>query len=270
MSAAVALRAVLFDFNGVLCLDEPRLFAICRDLLARRGIGLDRGTYDRLVGLSDREFFARALEAHGLDPSPRAVAALVRAKTGRYLRQVAAVPPLAPGAAELVRAAAARWPCALAAGAPRREMEAVLAATGLASWFRTVVALEDLRRGKPDPEVFLTALARLNGAVAPAEPIEPAACLVVEDSPLGVEAARAAGMRSLAVATSLAPTRLAGADWIVPTLERLDADRLAALWAGGPLSARRLSRRRRAPAARGRPRGRRRGRGRAAPDRSRT
>jgi len=226
------LRAVIFDFSGVLLLDEPRLYLICRDGLARRGISLDRGTYDRLVGLSDREFFARALEAHGHDARPRTIAALVRAKTARYLREVAAAPPLAPGAAELVRGAAARWPCALAAGAPRREVTAVLRATKLAGCFRAVVALEDLERGKPDPEVFRTALVRLNAAAAPAPPIEPAGCLVVEDSPLGVEAAHLAGMRALAVATSLPPPRLAGADWIVSTLEGLDADRLVTLWAG--------------------------------------
>jgi beta-phosphoglucomutase-like phosphatase (HAD superfamily) len=132
----------------------------------------------------------------------------------------------------LARAAAACWPQALVSGALRGEIAAALGALGLRAAFRVIVAGEDVARGKPDPEGFLAAAARL-GRLAAAD------CLAIEDSPPGAAAARRAGMAVLAVATSFPADRLAPlADRVVATLEEVGPgdleDLLAARRAPGP------------------------------------
>ncbi len=102
------------------------------------------------------------------------------------------------------------WLQALASSAPRANLEAIVAALDLGPYFAAVVSAEDVTRGKPDPQVFLAAAAKLKA--------EPKACVVVEDAPAGTEAARRAGMRAVGVLTS--HTELS-ADLVVRTLEEL-------------------------------------------------
>ncbi|WP_193215085.1 HAD family hydrolase [Luteolibacter marinus] len=100
----------------------------------------------------------------------------------------------------------------------------MLGITGLGGRFRDIAASEDVSRGKPDPEVFLKAAAKLG--------VDPASCVVIEDARVGIRAAKAAGMKALAVTTthpadSLAPE---GPDRIAATLEAVDAAFLGGLW----------------------------------------
>jgi beta-phosphoglucomutase-like phosphatase (HAD superfamily) len=127
---------------------------------------------------------------------------------------------------DFVRRSAALVPVAIASGALRPEIEAILERTGLRDCFGIIVSSEDVTRCKPDPEPFLTALARLNAHRSVAgrngPPLRPAECLVVEDSLHGVCAARAAGMRCLAVTNSYPAEALARASRVVKTLEGLE------------------------------------------------
>ena len=109
------------------------------------------------------------------------------------------VDPCSAHAIEFVCAAADRVALAVASGAFRREIEHVLAAAGVRQHFQAVVAIDDVRRGKPDPEGFRRALAELN-AVTGADPaIEPDQVVAVEDATGGAQAALAAGMRVAAI-----------------------------------------------------------------------
>jgi beta-phosphoglucomutase len=117
-----------------------------------------------------------------------------------------------PGAREWIDRLAARgWQQAIASSAPRLNVEAVLEVLGWRGRFDAIVAAEDVRRGKPDPEVFLTAAARLGA--------EPSDCVVIEDAAPGVAAAHAGGMRVIGVGPETA-----AADLHVPALTALDAD----------------------------------------------
>jgi beta-phosphoglucomutase len=99
---------------------------------------------------------------------------------------------LLPGASDwIARLRAAGWAQAIATSAPRLNMDAMVEATGIGPWFDTMVAAEDVVNGKPDPEVFLTAAARLGAT--------PERAIVVEDADAGVEAGRRAGMRVIGV-----------------------------------------------------------------------
>lgn len=104
----------------------------------------------------------------------------------------------------LRRIADLKMPCALGSSAPRSNAMLCLESLRITDAFQAIVTGEDVTRGKPDPEIFLTAAARLN--------IPPAACVVIEDAPAGVEAAHRAGMRVIALLTSHTPAELSAAD----------------------------------------------------------
>lgn len=215
------LRAVIFDFNGVVVDDERIHFECFREVLAAEGLPLgEEDYYARYLGLDDRGCFQAAFAAHGRSLSADALSRLIERKSVLYNEAIRRGVPTFPGVERLLRDLAARYPLAIASGALGREVETLLAALGLRSHFSAIVAAEDVPRGKPDPAVFIEALARLNRD-APS-PIPPSRCLVIEDSREGIEAARAAGMRCLAVANSYPPEALASADAVVRSLADVD------------------------------------------------
>ena len=112
---------------------------------------------------------------------------------------------------------------AICSGARRCEIDAILSANGLLQYFPVVVSTEDVRTSKPDPEGFIEVLRRLN---ADGRGLAPGRCIVIEDSLPGIAAARAAGMRVLAVQTRHGPSDLASADANVPDLTGVDDEAL--------------------------------------------
>jgi len=221
------IAAVIFDFDGVIVDTEPLHLAAFRDALEPEGIVLtDADYWDRYLGFDDREAITTALSDAGRTPTAERVAALMSAKAGRFLALVQSGVPLFPGVAAFVRAAAERGPVAIGSGALRAEIELILTAVGLRSAFRAIVSAEDVAHGKPHPETYDLARAAIASLVPG---LRPEACLVVEDSRAGVQAAKAAGMRCLAVTNSSAPELLSGADLIVDSLEGVEWPVLDAL-----------------------------------------
>lgn len=119
-------------------------------------------------------------------------------------------PPLFPGVVEFVKRVGRRYRLAIASGGRREQIDAALRDTPIEKDFSVIVSAEDTMTGKPDPAIYQLALARLNG-VAPCQgpEIQPADCLVIEDSLAGTESAKAAGMTVVAVATTYPAARLA-------------------------------------------------------------
>jgi len=211
-------RGVVFDLDGVLIDSEPVHLRAYQDVLRGYGVRLSEADYyATYLVYSDREVLERLL------PDPARVDEAVAAKSRRYLELVASgVVPFADGLALLGRTEG--WRVALATGSLRREAELALASLGVRERFQCLVSIEECRQGKPAPEPYLRAAAGLG--------IDPAGCVAVEDSPGGVEAARAAGMRCVAVTHTCGRERLRGADLVVDDLSTVD---LAALLArGGP------------------------------------
>ena len=216
-----APAAFVLDFNGTVSDDEPLLAEIYGELFA--GIGLDvSGTryQEEFAGLSDPAIVARGIALAGRTSEAGLAERLVAGYTARYLERVRAQSPITRDAAAFVRAAAARVPVAIASGAPRETVEAVLDGAGLRSLFTAIVTSEDVVRGKPDPEPYLTALARLDGDLSAD------AVWVVEDATVGVISARAAGMRVVALRTPAYDADLAPADLVVDRLDAQLVDRL--------------------------------------------
>jgi len=217
-------RAVLFDCDGVIADSEPVHLRAFQEVLAPLGITITPAEYlERYLGFDDRGVFTEALRIGGRPADPATIASLTAAKAVHFRRMLAAETRIYPGVTDLVRAFA-DVPLAVVSGALRDEIDVILRAAGIRDAFAVIVAAEDVRAGKPDPEGFTRALERLRGiagAIAPAE------CLVIEDSHAGLEAARRAGMRRLAVTNSYAAAELEPlADLVVATLANLDVARV--------------------------------------------
>lgn len=228
------LRAVVFDFNGVLVDDEPLHLAMLQRVLAEEGMEVSRDEYyGRLLGLNDRSTFARVLADRGHPADAGRLARLVARKSAYYLQHVRRHGhPFFPGAAELVAEAAGRgWVLALVSGALSEEVHGALVAAGIADRFKVVIGAEDVPEGKPDPAGYLAAIAGMNSRPPlPERLIHPHEVLAVEDSPTGLAAAAAAGFATLALAHSYPAEKLAAAGAVRPSIAGLGAEGLAAAY----------------------------------------
>jgi beta-phosphoglucomutase family hydrolase len=128
---------------------------------------------------------------------------------------ITALPGVEPWLATL---RAAGIPCVIASSTHRENITTTLEVLGLGDYFAAIISAEDVKRGKPDPEVFLTAAKRIE--------VEPADAVVFEDALVGIAAAKAAGIRVVAVATTEPHDKLAHADWIVNRLDELSVRQL--------------------------------------------
>jgi HAD superfamily hydrolase (TIGR01509 family) len=201
-------RGVIFDMDGVLINSEPIHCRAFQDVLAAYGVTLTEGQYfaDYLV-YSDREVLGR------LVPEGQSLDAAVAAKERRYLTLLAdGIPAFPDGLALLARSEG--WRVGLATGSNRREAELALCTLGIRERFACVVARDDYDKGKPDPEPYLRTAQGLG--------LPPRRCIVIEDTPGGVRAARAAGMIAVAVTHSCPREHLGEAHLVVEDLGAVD------------------------------------------------
>ncbi len=210
--------AVLFDFDGVIVNSEPLHLRGFQQVLAGEGITLsDDQYYAELIGFDDRGAFAHVYHLHRrpLDAATarrleadKAAAIQARIDRGDFA-------PL-PGVDALVRGLAGHYPLAICSGALRAEIERMLEGIGLRPFFPVIVSAEDVAVGKPDPSCYLLT-ARLLGEHAGVD-LLPGDCLVIEDAPTVIRAARRVGFCTLGVAGSYPLSALSVADHAVSTL----------------------------------------------------
>jgi HAD superfamily hydrolase (TIGR01509 family) len=210
----VTAGGVIFDMDGVLVDSGEHHRAAWRALLAELGEPSTRPESWRLtIGRPAHEAVSLLLgRAVGGDEAMR-LACRKRHLYRQFARRGAvAVPGVAGFVASVARGGIA---CAVATSASRTDARHVLAALGLAGHFGAVVTAEDVVRGKPDPEVYVRAAAAIG--------VAPPACLVFEDAVVGVQAARAAGMRVIGVTTAHTGEELgaAGAERAIADFEGL-------------------------------------------------
>jgi HAD superfamily hydrolase (TIGR01509 family) len=221
------LQAVVLDFDGVIADTEPLHFEACRDVLAPFGIALTAEEYaEHYIGVADRKALADAGRAHGIEVDARLLDDLIARKAEVLRHVLASTRPMYPGVADVLRAWSAVVPLAIASGALRSEIQQVLDVGGVAATVCAIVSADDVLRSKPAPDPYLKALDLLTPHVAG---LEASRIVAIEDSRWGLQAARAAGMRTVAVTTSFAREDLASADLIVGALPSLTLDALDAL-----------------------------------------
>jgi beta-phosphoglucomutase len=196
------LTAIIFDFDGVIADTEPLHFVSFRQTLAEVGINLTESDYyANYLGYDDRGCFLAALTAHQHSTDPATLRRLMQRKAHVYMESVKDHPVVFNGVREFVDEAAASYPLAVASGALRHEIEAILEQAGLRKDFLHITSAEDVTRGKPDPQSFLHALDGLNRQRKAPE-ISAESCLVIEDSIPGIRGGKSAGMKVLAVANT--------------------------------------------------------------------
>ncbi|MGH7924886.1 MAG: HAD family hydrolase [Candidatus Binatus sp.] len=219
------IRAVIFDLDGTLVETEPLHFAAFNEVLRLDGIELGFDDYTaRLIGLNDRDCFAMVLRENRRDADAEKIAGLIARKTAVYHAIVAEREVLYPGAEKFVRDCAQRFPLMVATGTLRAEAETILRRAGLRGLFLDIIAAEDVEHGKPEPDGFIAALGRIGFLLRQRDPVLADQCLVVEDTPAGIEAARRAGMKVLALCHAAPAADLAAADVVRASISDLDLD----------------------------------------------
>lgn len=228
------LRAILFDFNGVLVDDEPIHFELLRRVLQEEGHLLEAEYYwKKLLAVPDRGAFELFFRQQGEVPSAERLSRLVARKAAYYQQRTRREGfPIVPGAIELILSlAAAGFDLGVVSGALRDEIEAALDQMGVARHFKTIVSAEDVERGKPDPEGYRRGLRELSSLPPlPSRLLHPHEVLAIEDAPAGIAAAAAAGLATLGLAHGYTQGRLGGADRVVESLAGLGPHELLALF----------------------------------------
>jgi beta-phosphoglucomutase-like phosphatase (HAD superfamily) len=222
------LRAIVFDFDGVIANSEPLHFAAFRDILAEEGIPFTRREYyDAYLGYDDRQLFRTLADDRKLKWTAPDIEGLAGRKAARMeaLEQDHSI--LFPGAAEKIREAAAAVPVAIASGALGVEVRRVLERERLTGCFAAIVAAEDTPASKPAPDPYLRALALLRAGLHGT--LDAGECVAIEDSHWGLQSAQTAGMKTVGVTSSYSATDLASADLVISSLGDLDLHALAAL-----------------------------------------
>ena len=210
------LRAIIFDFDGVLVDSEPIIMRLTQQVAAREGWTLSEADYYReLIHLDDRAMVEHLGQLHGRTIDAAHRNELVEWKTRAYQEIVKDGLPPPPGAVEFVDKAAARFPLAIASGSLRPEIEYLLEKAGLRDRFAVLATASECERSKPDPQSYLLALGTLGRLPRFArQPLGAAECLALEDTAGGIDAAHAAGMKCLALTHSCPAAKLAHADWV--------------------------------------------------------
>jgi beta-phosphoglucomutase len=211
------LQAVFFDFDGVIADSEPLHLRAYQAVLAADGLDLPRAEYySRYLGYDDVGLFEALAKDRHLEMSAGKIDEWVSAKSSIVEEMLSSGSVLFPGAAACVQMFASHVPLAVASGALEPEIALVLEHAGLSSCFAAIASASDGVRGKPAPDLYLLAIAKLSDRLT--RPIDPAACIAIEDSHWGLEAAQLSGLRCVAVTHTYPAAELAKADLVVDTL----------------------------------------------------
>lgn len=206
------IKAIVFDFDGVLADSEPLHLRAYQRVLSPFGITLTRQDYyEQYLGYDDEGVFTRVASAHGLPLDERRLQTFIAEKARVFDSAIGSEEILYPGAAACIIRMAERYPLGIASGALRHEIEAILRCAGLLEHFRFIVGSGETAQSKPAPDPYLRA-AELHG-------LAPADCAAIEDSHWGIVAAKSAGLACVGLTTTYSREHLADADRIVDSLD---------------------------------------------------
>ena len=223
------LRAIIFDFDGIIVNSEPLILKLTQEMARREGWTVTEEEYYRdYLALDDRGIIEHLYRSHGRPVQTARRDELVAWKGREYESMIRGGLPALPGAVEFVRRAALRFILAIASGSFRSEIEHLLEKLGLREKFAALATADDCEKSKPHPDVYLKALARLRELpLWHNKPLEAAECLAIEDAPLGIVAAHAAGLKCLALSHSRPLDELREADWVARQFQEVDLERIS-------------------------------------------
>lgn len=223
------LKAIVFDFDGVIVDSEPIHYRAFLDVAATFEFTFDYEHYLRhYVGFDDRDGFRHMLVEAGQPVDEQLVADLCNQKQEAFDRIAGEGVPMIQGARELIEEAAAitgAWPIAVASGATSADIDLILGGLSLRDRFAVIVSADHVHRSKPHPQTYELAVERLAGRY-PDLAIKPEHCLAIEDTAAGLESAKAAGLRTLALTTTTGPAALAAAERVEENLSNVTIETL--------------------------------------------
>ena len=215
------IKAVIFDHDGVIADTEPISFIADNSVLARYGFSISSEENEALIGISSREGWVTFKEMFKI---PEAVDWLVSEKTREAINIVksSGIKP-SEGLLKLISMLQSKgFKLAIASGANRAFIDAVLEKLGISSFFQAIISWENVAKGKPDPEAYIKTSQKLG--------ISPSDCVAIEDSSSGIMAAKAAGMRCVALRMpSTASHDVSMADLVINSLSELSTESLSGL-----------------------------------------
>jgi beta-phosphoglucomutase len=223
------LQAVIFDFDGVITDSEILHLRAFNRVLARFGVEIDnKDYYTTYLGYTDSDCFGRLIEDGLLDIDRRQIPQLIKEKNHIFEDLAKTEGRTIEGVHEFLNMLAQNnVPMAICSGALQSEIELLLEEADLRRFFTTIVSAEHVKKGKPHPEGFLLTLERLNENCD--NPVAANQCIVIEDSLWGLQAAKVAGMHSIAVTNSYGAEQLQLAEKIVDKLSDLSMEDLQQL-----------------------------------------
>ncbi|MHB8481762.1 MAG: HAD family hydrolase [Nitrospiria bacterium] len=224
----IMLKAIIFDFNGIIANDESIHFKLFAKVMAGEQVVISREEYNQLyLHLNDHDAFMTGLQKHNKTFTPESLSKLIHRKTVDYNKVISTQEVLFPDAPDFIRKMAGLFPLAIASGALNAEIEFILKRTKLEEFFPVIIGAEKAVQGKPHPECYLNALQELNTHYKKNPQIKPPEVLVIEDSIGGIEGAHRAGMVCLAVTNSYPKNELNSADFIVDSLSQIDLKKIS-------------------------------------------
>ncbi|MBV6624441.1 MAG: HAD family phosphatase [Rivularia sp. (in: Bacteria)] len=228
------IKAVIFDFNGVIINDEPIHQQLIEEILLEENLVLKRGEYQkRCLGRSDRACLRDLLASRGRVAGEEYLTKLQQKKAQSYVKQIETLEklPLYPGLNDLIfKLRSSNLKLAIVSGAIRQEIDLVLERAELAKYFQIIVTADDITTSKPKPNGYLLAVKRLSQE-HPELNLQASECLAVEDTLCGIQAAKAAGMKVVGVANTYPFHMLQRqANWTVDYLNELELERIEKLY----------------------------------------
>lgn len=225
---SMALKAVLFDFNGVIINDEPIHKKLIEQLLIEENLRPAPGEFQEVcLGRSDRVCLAELLKRRGRFVSETYLLQLMQRKAQTYQQELEKITklPIYSGLEDLVfQVRSKQLKLAVVSGAMRSEIELVLQRMNLTQYFSVLVAGDDITTSKPEPDGYLLAVERLN-QLYPELCLQPEECIAIEDTPAGIQAAKLAKIPVVGVANTY-PFHMMQrqANWAVDYLNQLDLE----------------------------------------------
>lgn len=237
----MTLKAVLFDFNGVIIHDEPIHQELITQILLQENLRPSVEEFREVcLGRSDRIAIRDILARRGRVVTDEYLMQLIQRKTQAYrqqidtLKELPSYPGLKTFAEKVLNAGLVT---AVVTGALRSEVELVLDRLTLSDYFPVIVAGDDISVSKPEPEGYLLALEKLKEHYRDLN-LQASECLVIEDAPAGIEAAKRAGMQVLGIANSYPFHMLQRqTNWCVDYFRDIELDRIQQVFSGTPAQA---------------------------------
>jgi len=222
------IQAIFFDFNGVIIDDERLQMEAYKEVLRERGIELTTSDYYSALGLDDKGFVRAAFARAGKQLSDEVMKIVLEGKGVRHRKAIEEVLPLFPGVVTFLKATSRHYSLGIVSMAARDDIQYVLDRARLRSLFSVVVSAEDVNVTKPAPDCYRAGFEKLNDQRRGKRllPLLPGECLVIEDSPPGIQSGRSAGMRTISVTNTVAAKELraAGAEVVTASLADWNVD----------------------------------------------